>query len=198
MGWFQEQDQCLGSSFCLVGGGDLFRVDESKFEPSEGALGKSPSGRKKSIIWKHFNELPHEHAECKRCLRPIAVSNGATSGMIRHLRHAHDVDWRNDKDYKASSDSKSENVPKVRKTGGGGSVNKAAVWNYFDRLLDDKDTAVCKTCGSTIKVKNFCTTGLYRHLERLHDIIVPKKQEVKRQQMDNLDDYLNETDQSLL
>ena len=43
---------------------------------------------------------------------------------------------------------------------------RSLVWNYYAR--EDKTTAVCKICSSTVKTGGGNTSGLARHLRRAH------------------------------
>jgi hypothetical protein len=43
---------------------------------------------------------------------------------------------------------------------------KSKVWNFFDRV--EKDIARCKTCSVVIKTQNGNTSGMSRHLFRVH------------------------------
>ena len=56
---------------------------------ARGAHGASPGKNKKASVWKYFNVLPNEYAECKICLKPLRVKGQTTSTMRAHAVKVH-------------------------------------------------------------------------------------------------------------
>ena len=45
--------------------------------------------RPRAIVWKYFNILPHDYAECKICYKPVVRKS--TSSLRQHLQRSHDI-----------------------------------------------------------------------------------------------------------
>lgn len=52
--------------------------------------------------------------------------------------------------------------------------NQSEVWNHFKKLTQ-KESAQCIHCPKQISCKGSNTSGLGRHLERIHKINIDKK-----------------------
>ena len=52
---------------------------------------------------------------------------------------------------------------------------KSLIWNYFKPAVDDR--AKCDFCGQLIVVKNSCTSGLRRHLNKHPSVVANLKKD---------------------
>ena len=84
---------------------------------------------KKSSVRSHFNESTTNSSECKLCGKEVQTKGGNTTGLWRHMEIAHE-----------DTEARGESVEKIRRK------EHSLVWGYFQRLSDNKSSAMCNIC----------------------------------------------------
>ena len=83
---------------------------------------------KKSSVRSYFNESSSNSSECKLCGKEVQTKGGNTTGLWRHMEIAHeDIEVR-------------QGVEKIRRK------EHSLVWGYFQKLSDEKSSAMCNIC----------------------------------------------------
>lgn len=69
--------------------------------------------RRRSDIWKHFNELPQEKEKCSYCSDVISVRGGSVSNLTRHSKRKHHIveDTYSSKSGPSSTSTVKERTP---------------------------------------------------------------------------------------
>ncbi len=172
----------------------------------------------RSNIWKFFeHDKETSLSTCNECKKQFTTSSG-TSTMSRHLKTKHkhlydeleqlneedklerskreeekakekdtaeeSIEVQGETEAREGEDGK-ENRPKEKTKGE--KRQRSSVWKYFQRVKDE--SACCNQCGKVFSISSGTTTGLIRHLGRVHgdafddiakDIEVRKKQMVEK------------------
>lgn len=120
---------------------------------------------KRSHVWKFFTESSDnkESAVCNSCHGDIKTENSNTTGMINHLRCIHPELHRELKKLMSSGISAVcvEKDPSVTKE-----TKSSPVWQFYDPI--DSSHAKCSECGTMLRTFAGSTSGLLRHLRRVH------------------------------
>lgn len=61
-------------------------------------------------VWKLFDKEPNETARCKKCLQTLSCKGSSTSGMLRHMKNKHGVEFKPTASNDPAND-KSSNLP---------------------------------------------------------------------------------------
>ena len=90
---------------------------------------------KKSSVRSYFNESTSNSSECKLCGKEVQTKGGNTTGLWRHMEIAHeDTEVR-------------QGVDKIRRK------EHSLVWGYFQKLSDEKCSAMCNICERLVGFK---------------------------------------------
>ena len=84
--------------------------------------------KKKSSVRSYFNESSSNSSECKLCGKEVQTKGGNTTGLWRHMEIAHE-------DTEAR-----QGVDKIRRK------EHSLVWGYFQRLSEERSSAMCSIC----------------------------------------------------
>ena len=91
---------------------------------------------KKSSVRSYFNESSSNSSECKLCGKEVQTKSGNTTGLWRHMEIAHeDTEVR-------------QGLDKIRKR-----KEHSLVWGYFQKLSDEKSSAMCSICERLVGFK---------------------------------------------
>ena len=111
---------------------------------------------------------------------PLKESPASDSGL--HLIQTAIKCEQNDYDELVTSSDKARALTIIPT-----SSKKAKVWRYFS--VQDRESASCKLCQTSIRTKNGCTSGMTRHIARAHPEEQPEIAELKEEPMEFQDDY---------
>lgn len=124
-----------------------------------------------SFVWEYFEKLNYEQAQCsqKDCGKIILYRNG-TKGMIGHLKSIHNIIDQNDTSNFEPKKPESHQESSKRNEGQSNHKMPSFVWQYFDKLNDEKAQCIQEDCRKIILHRNG-TTGLIGHLRSKHNIV---------------------------
>lgn len=146
--------------------------DESIADEPENDESDRPKRKKRSRIWKYFEQEDANTAKCLSCKASIRTEMGNTSGMANHLRGTHQKLFKEFQESKSDPsfqptqrESQQAEVPKRRLNEL--TAKSSPVWQFFDDAEDEQ--VRCVECDKTfVRVQN-STSLLIRHLRRRHE-----------------------------
>ena len=159
---------------------------------------------RKFKLWQYFNIEDKESVSCMLCQESIRKPDGFGLVISRHFDkfHRHQLesellepkqepiegleepfdDINNDDDDNFNN-SNSSDVKSAR----------SKVWKYFEKV--EKDFSKCKTCFCIIKTQKGNTSGMSRHLARVHsDLFEELEQEKEKEAAIDSDDNKDDDD----
>ncbi len=156
---------------------------EEDVEPLQDSPVKRPT--KRSNIWKFYDRSEDKSTfTCLKCKKKFG--SGSTSTLARHLKRKHeelyeefeelneqdklersrlqeekDLEKEGETEAAGEGDEGKENQPKKRTQ-----KQRSSVWKYFQK--NDEGSACCNQCGKVFVISAGSTSGLIRHLGRVH------------------------------
>ncbi|XP_076040463.1 uncharacterized protein LOC143024909 isoform X2 [Oratosquilla oratoria] len=170
--------------------------NEKESKEQNRSLGRGKNKRKRSPTWDYFEEIQNEEGriikvECHRCHAIMNFPNN-TSGMLRHLRDVHglqflcgttnnstsyaqEVPVKRSKPFTISDirlgnekETIEQNISIARKK----KRKRSLTWDYFEKILNKEGRIIKVRCHYCHVVMNFQnnTSGMIRHLRDVHGL----------------------------
>ncbi|CAK1543861.1 unnamed protein product [Leptosia nina] len=150
---------------------DFLLVPENK-----AAEDKQEYHRKRSWVWKYFEQLTKTIYRCNICTAVLSIKGSNSNNMNRHIRTRHlsiytsETRKKSLEDKASDSVSSSKVVPMLDRTSSSTDSRKQRrswVWSYF--TLVSRTRAKCKICKRVISHGGNATGNMNRHLKILHN-----------------------------
>ena len=149
---------------------------------------------RKFKLWQYFNIEDKDSVSCMLCQESIRKPEGFGLVISRHFDkfHRHQMETEllplppNLQPKQEPMDFDSFDTFDDDDLSGDAKAARSKVWKYFDKV--EKDFSKCKTCFCIIKTQKGNTSGMSRHLSRVHPDLFDEYEQEKGKLTDIIDD----------
>ena len=149
---------------------------------------------RKFKLWQYFNIEDKDSVSCMLCQESIRKPEGFGLVISRHFDkfHRHQMETEllplppNLQPKQEPIDFDSFDTFDDDDLSGDAKAARSKVWKYFDKV--EKDFSKCKTCFCIIKTQKGNTSGMSRHLSRVHPDLFDEYEQEKGKLTDIFDD----------